>query len=335
MIPSRRSGWASVQLLGVGTDAGERRLEVVADPAQEVVLRGIELDQLAVLGLHGREQLRIPDGRRHRVGEQLEQVLVGRLPAAGGGQPPDEHADVRPTRAHHGPQRPRHAGHDLLFLDDGWVADDHRRVDQREHRRRVLHGPIDQRLHVVARRDLVDRRQDPPELPVAPPKVGGQSIVALGQARELVVARDADRRREIAHRHPVDGGRDGTEWRRQLVRERVGGEDREREHDGDGEQQQGTKRLVGREDARQPSEDQDRDPERGERQHRGHDEGDREAGAEAQSRGRFRWALVVSHEPRSPGCRVSRPVDSRHRAPSGHVAGGSRRPRPSGAGGAS
>src|SRR5215207_9235628 len=34
-----------LELLGVGADAGQRRLEVVADAAQEVVLRGVQLHE--------------------------------------------------------------------------------------------------------------------------------------------------------------------------------------------------------------------------------------------------------------------------------------------------
>ena len=44
MIPRRRSGVSAAELLGVAADARERRLEVVADAAQEVVLRRVELE---------------------------------------------------------------------------------------------------------------------------------------------------------------------------------------------------------------------------------------------------------------------------------------------------
>ena len=74
----------------------------------------------------------------------------------------------------------------------------HRGVDQRERRRRVGGRPFDQGLDVVARRDLVDRGEDPPELPVAPLEVGGQAVVAVGQSGELVVADDLDRARQVA-----------------------------------------------------------------------------------------------------------------------------------------
>ena len=81
MIPSRRSGRSSLELLGMGADAGQRRLEVVADAAQELVLRRVELDELGVLRLDLGEQLGVADRDRDLAREQLEQVLVGALPA--------------------------------------------------------------------------------------------------------------------------------------------------------------------------------------------------------------------------------------------------------------
>ena len=81
MIPSRRSGPVLVELLGVRPDARQRRLEVVAHAAQEVVLGGVELEQLLVLGLDRGEQLGVADGRGHLAREQLEQVLVGAAPS--------------------------------------------------------------------------------------------------------------------------------------------------------------------------------------------------------------------------------------------------------------
>ena len=168
---------------------------------------------------------------------------------------------------------------------------------KRERRRRIRRRPIDQRLHVVARRDLVDRREDPPELPVAPPEVGGQSVVAVGQSRELVVAGDPDRGREVAGRHPVHGRHDGAERGGQLGRQGVRGEDRERQHDGDREQQDPADRLVRDLEAERRLEDQHDQPERGQRQDRRHDERDGEPGPEAQPGGRLRPAAP----PQSPG----------------------------------
>ena len=64
MIPRRRSGRSPVELLGVRADARQRRLEVVADAAQEVVLGRVELEQLRVLRLDRGEQLGVADRRR-------------------------------------------------------------------------------------------------------------------------------------------------------------------------------------------------------------------------------------------------------------------------------
>ena len=98
MIPRRRSGLLGRELLGVAADARERRLEVVADAAQEVVLRRVELDEPAVLGLDLGEQLGVADRDRDLAREQLEQVLVGALPAPRRRQVPDEHAEVLARR---------------------------------------------------------------------------------------------------------------------------------------------------------------------------------------------------------------------------------------------
>ena len=67
-----------LELLRVAADAGERRLEVVRDAAQEVVLRLVELDQPAVLVLDPRVQLGVADRRRDLDREQLQQVLSAR-----------------------------------------------------------------------------------------------------------------------------------------------------------------------------------------------------------------------------------------------------------------
>ena len=90
MIPGRRSGSPSGRLLtGQLVEPTTRVrarvvLEVVAHAAQEVVLRRVQLAQALVLVGHPREQLGVaqadPDDRR----EQLQEVLVGAVPARGG-----------------------------------------------------------------------------------------------------------------------------------------------------------------------------------------------------------------------------------------------------------
>ena len=114
MIPSRRSGRSSCELVGVRPDARQRRLEVVADAAQEVVLGGVELEELGVLRLDLGEQLGVPDRDRDLAREQLEQVLVGALPRPGRRQVPDEHAELLVADLEDGPDRQRLAGDPLL-----------------------------------------------------------------------------------------------------------------------------------------------------------------------------------------------------------------------------
>lgn len=182
-----------LQLLGIGPDAGQRRLEVVADPAQEVVLGRVQLQELLVLGLHLREQLRIPDRRRHLACEQLEQVLVGPLPAPRRRQSTDKDAEILAAGSKHRPKRTRDPGHDLLGLEVGGLAHDDDGVDQGEGGRRVGGRSIDQGRDAVPWRDLVDRREDPAALPIPAFEVRRESIVAVGQARQLVLASDLDR----------------------------------------------------------------------------------------------------------------------------------------------
>jgi hypothetical protein len=240
----------------------------VADAAQEVVLGGVELAQLAVLRLDPGIQLGVPDRGRHLAREQLEQVLVGAFPATRGRQPPDEDAHVLAPGAHHRPQRTRDARHDLLFLHERGVAHDDRRIDQLERRRRVLTGPLDQCLDVVLQRHLVDGGEDAAELAVASLEVRGEAVVAIGEASQLIVADDLHRAREVAFRHAIDGGHDRPQRRQQLGRERECRHDREREEDRQREQQdlgEGDVRGVGTDEG---LERQDDDPEHGERDDR-------------------------------------------------------------------
>ncbi len=102
------------ELLGVRPDAGQRRLEVVADAAEEVVLGGVELEELAVLGLDLGEQLAIPDRHRDLAREQLEEVLVGALPQARRRQVTDEDAELLPAEPEDGADRQGLPGDPLL-----------------------------------------------------------------------------------------------------------------------------------------------------------------------------------------------------------------------------
>jgi len=55
----------------------------VADTAQEVVLRRVQLAEPVVLVGHAREQLRVAQADADNRREELEQVLVGAIPARG------------------------------------------------------------------------------------------------------------------------------------------------------------------------------------------------------------------------------------------------------------
>ena len=131
------------------------------------------------------------------------------------GSRPSEDARARPTRRGGGAQGPRLAGDDLLLGHGRRVAQDDDRVDHPERRlgvgpRRARRGPRPRRV--------ADRAGSPrgcsAELPVAPLEVGGEAVVALGEAGQLVVAGDPDRRRQVAGRDPVDRRRDRPQRRR-------------------------------------------------------------------------------------------------------------------------
>ena len=98
------------QRVGVRTDPGERRLQVVADAAQEVILDLAQRPELGVLRLDLIDQLGVPDGDSDLDREQVQQRLVGPLPRPGRRQAREEEAPsarrrpgVRPGWA---PRRP-------------------------------------------------------------------------------------------------------------------------------------------------------------------------------------------------------------------------------------
>ena len=199
----------------------------MADPPQEVVLRRVELEELGVLRLDPLVQLRVADRDRDLAGEQLEQVLIGAGPGPEWRQPAQE----QPDRLVAGPQdrteRAHLAGHDLL---DGKVV----RVAQEQPGLRQVEDPLrlgrpacHQEGDAVADRDVRNRRVDVRHLAIAAVEVRGQAVVALGEARQLVVAGDLDRRRQVAGRHAVDGRRDRPQWTGEVGRDQIGEEDRD------------------------------------------------------------------------------------------------------------
>jgi hypothetical protein len=94
-----------------------------------------------------------------------------------------------------------------------------------------------ERLDVVLDRHLVDRREDAAELAVASLEVRSQSIVAISQTSELVVADDLHRTRQVSLRYPVHGRDDRAKRGQQLGGQGERGDDREGQQDGQGEEQ--------------------------------------------------------------------------------------------------
>ena len=91
----------------------------MADPAQEVVLRRVELEELGVLRLDPLVQLRVADRDCDLARVQLEQVLIGACPGPEWRQPAQEQADRLVAGPQDRAERAHLAGHHLL---DGEVV---------------------------------------------------------------------------------------------------------------------------------------------------------------------------------------------------------------------
>ena len=284
MTSSRRSSSVAPKLVRVCPDARQRRLQVVADPAQEVVLRRVELEELGVLRLDPLVELGVADRDGDLAGEQFEQVLIGASPG-----PEWRHAtQEQPDRLVAGPQdraeRAHLAGHHLL---DGKVV----RVAQEQAGLRQVEDPFclgrpacHQESGAIADRDVRNRRVDLRHFTIAAVEVRGQAVVALGEARQLVVARDLDGRRQVAGRHAIDGRRDRPQWAGEIGGHEVGEEDRDEDRHDQGEQEEPPDgRIEGIREVRN-------EPEHGQRHDRRSDEGGGQAGAkrEAAALGWFR-----------------------------------------------
>ena len=74
----------------------------------------------------------------------------------------------------------------------------------------------------------------------------GESVVAVGQAGELVLAGHGDRRREVARRNAVDGRRDRPQRTDQVGGEKVGEEHPDERGRDDREEQDSTERFPSR-----------------------------------------------------------------------------------------
>ena len=202
-IRVRRSAWSEMTvsrgslLRSVAASASafdrievKRRLEVVADAAQEVVLDLAQLAQLAVLVLDLGEQLGVADRDADLAGVQVEQGLVGPLPGPCRGQARQEETQPLVAGAKLGADRDaRRRG----------CAPRARRCRGRRTAASAAMKPnaarasraasLGHRVDAVARLGRLDRGQDQPELAVAPLGVAGQAVVALGQLGQDVAAR--------------------------------------------------------------------------------------------------------------------------------------------------
>jgi hypothetical protein len=101
--------------------------------------------------------------------------------------------------------------------------------------------------------------------------------VAVGQAGELVLTGDLDRRREVARRDAVDGRRDRPERADQVGRQKVREEHSDQGRRDDSEEQDSAERLPAR---RGTAGEQHDDPEGRQGQDGCGNQADRETGAE-------------------------------------------------------
>ena len=160
-----------------------------------------------VLGLDAPEQLGVAERDGDARGEQLQEVLVGRLPARGRGRVADEHAGHLAAAAQVGADRPRLAGDALLVLDRARIAQDDPGVGQAEALAGVGGGALQERRRAFAGRPRVMDVDRPGHLPVAPREVGGQLLLALREPAELVVGERRERVHPLAGRDPVERDR--------------------------------------------------------------------------------------------------------------------------------
>ena len=126
-------------------------------------------------------------------------------------------------------------------------------------------------------RDGLERVDDPAQLDVPPLEVPRQAVVALGEAAELVVARELQGRPEVAGRDPVDRAGDRAQRRREVRGDRRAEQHGEHDRDRDPEQEHAKDRGIR---VRGAGDEQDDDPEAGEREHRGRHQSERQAGPE-------------------------------------------------------
>jgi len=267
------------RVLDVGCGYGGMMISMAEQGAK---ITGVEIDpERARMGKLRLEELGIPDRDPDLGCEQLQQVLVGRLPGPCRGQVADDQAQALVAGPQLGPDRAWIAGHGILLGDRGRVDEQDHRVDHPEGDPGILRGPPDQELDAIARRRVLDRGKDLHQLAVASLECPGQPVVALGQARQFVIPADADRCRKVAGRDPIDGGRDRPQGRGQVGREQVGHKDRDQGHECHEQEQQA---RYGRDRVGQALSGDEEQPEDGQWDDRGCDQGEGEAGPEANPR---------------------------------------------------
>ena len=198
------------QLLGVAADARERRLEVVRDAAQEVVLGLVEARAGAGSGPRPRVQLGVADGRGHLDREQLEQVLVRALPAAGRRQV------ARRRRRARSPAATRSARTGTgspgttssVGISRGSTSSSSQSIIPNA-TRRLVGGPARRspRARSSQARSTRARRGSGAARGCGAPRSRGEAVVALGEAAELVVAGQLEARPD--RRRPRPGRRSG------------------------------------------------------------------------------------------------------------------------------
>ncbi|MBP1706219.1 MAG: hypothetical protein H6Q36_1958 [Chloroflexi bacterium] len=252
----------------------------MAHPAKELVLGRVERDEPFVLGLDPGEQLGVAKGNTGEAGEEVEQVLVCPIPGGGGGSPADEDAQDLGAGPDLRADGEGIAGHPLFLRGLGRVAGHEARVDQVEGSTRVRARARDQRLDPGPRIPGRHGGDDPPDLAVAARNPGGETILALGEAGQLVVGREVELGGGLAGSHPVERGGERPDRRGQAARQGGGEQDDDERRDGDRDEEQGQQVGVG-----QPVAEDEHDPgEDGQRGDGGHQQGDRQADPEGEGR---------------------------------------------------
>ena len=173
----------------------------------------------------------------------------------------------------------RIAGHGLLGGDLARVHEQQRAVDHPERDPCLVRGPAHDRVGALEQARGLERDHDLAQLAVAATQVAGEAVVALGEPAELVVTGQLEAARILAGGHPVDGPGDGPERRAEVGGEQRGQQDGEHDRHRDGEQQHARDGRVG---VRHPRHQQEHDPEPGDREDRGGDQGERQPRPEAE-----------------------------------------------------